>query len=138
MASTAANNASFRKQKIECHDLVVINSSQLGVTKSVTQGTSLATAVTLNGTIGKITLFGVLAADGSANSAASFTVNNTSVSSSSVILVTAIGSSATADTTRNAITCDIESIAHGSFVVHISNNDAAATAAAPVIQFLIC
>lgn len=136
----SGNNVSFRKERIECDDLVVTNSTKLGAVKKVTQGSGsgLATGVTIDASVGKITLSAVLAADGSANSAASFTVTNSFVTPESVIFLTSVAVTATADTTRNAVTCDIESVANGSFVVHISNNDGAATTAAPVIHFLVC
>ena len=101
---------------------------------AVTQATNTTTAVTLNALKGAITLQATLATD----TGTSFTLNNTYITPSSVILFNVASVSATADATRDPVRVDIEGApAAGSVVIHIHNLDANTTTAAPIIYFAI-
>lgn len=92
----------------------------------VTQETSNGTAVTANGTSGRITMFAVVGA----GVTAAFAVNNSSVTADSLVFVSAVADS------DEAVRVSIDSQAAGSFNV-IVTVPGGATAAAPVINFLV-
>lgn len=95
---------------------------------TVTQLTSINTAVTLNVSQGIITMFGTV----THATPASFTVNNTRVKATSMIQVTVEGINAGGDPT----VCSIGSVAANSFQVYV-NSFATTTAAAPKIHFRV-
>lgn len=100
-----------------------------GAGGAVTQDTSRTTGVTLNRVCGQITLF---SATTLANTFASFTVTNTTVSATSVVIAN-FSSGATA----NSYGLSITAVAVGSFRVQIHNIAAVAVAEAPVINFAV-
>ncbi len=108
----------------------------LGQAGAVTQATSLTTAVTLNATNGRITLFSALAAVGAGDSA-QFTFTNSAISSTSQLFLTVQATTATAADNRVDCSISVVSQTTGSAVIHVRNPDAAATTAAPVINFLV-
>jgi hypothetical protein len=98
---------------------------------TITQITSNSTAVTLNHFAGKITMFGTLAA----NTAATFTFNNTRIASTSVILLTARAISTTGDKPCCVGTTAI--FANFCQITIFNTDTANATTAAPTIHFTI-
>lgn len=95
----------------------------------VTQLTSKSTAVTLNKSSGRITLN---AASLGANSAESFTLNNSSISANDTIIVCVSGGG-----TVGAYTTYISSLATGSAVITLRNMTGGALAEAVIINFAI-
>ena len=93
------------------HDGTVSSALIFSDKGTVTQGTSNSTTVTLDTSCGVITLF----AD--ANSAMSFTLNNSLITTSSVILLTVILKASTAG---NSATAAYEVPASGSIKIHIA------------------
>ena len=100
-----------------------------GAGLSTTQLTSRTTGVTINAICGKITLF---SATTTAGTFASFTVTNSAVAATDVVIVN-IGSGATA----NSYSVTISAVAAGSFRVQIANAAAVAVAEAPVLNFAV-
>lgn len=98
---------------------------------TVTQLVSNATGVTLNTTSGKITMFGTVGV-GLTNS---FTVTNSTVAATSLIMVTV---EAVAAVTGIAPSISISAVGAGTFDITVTNLDAAnATTAAPIIHFVV-
>lgn len=95
---------------------------------TVTQATSISTAVTLNTPSGVIT---TVSSTVGAGGEASFTVNNNIVTTSSVILVSAQYTGA-----GNAIVT-VDSIAAGSFVVTIGNAGTVALAGVVKVHYMV-
>tara|TARA_Y100001963_G_C6765495_1_gene441947 strand:+ start:479 stop:1900 length:1422 start_codon:yes stop_codon:yes gene_type:complete len=102
--------------------------------QTATQGTSATTAVTINGTSGRITLYNSTLA---AATNVEFTVTNSAVQADSVILLTVQDE----NTTNNAqLTAATHTIADGSFIVTIHNPAATGTSSAlntSKIHFLV-
>lgn len=100
---------------------------------SVTQATSMATAVTVNAPAGIIQLFtGTITADTNTQ----FTVNNTSVSASSTVLLSKEFQSSTA--ADNGVHVSVASVSDDSFIVNITHTgNALAGSVARKIHFLI-
>lgn len=97
---------------------------------AVTQATSRSTGVTLNAPAGQITMN---AASLAAGAEAKFTVTNSFVTATSVPVV-ALASGQTADTSVVAVTA----VADGSFVITVTNQNAAtADTGAGVINFIV-
>jgi hypothetical protein len=84
---------------------------------TVTQTTSITTAVTINSSVGIIT---TVSASTAAASAATFTVNNSQVAASSVVLVTLVAYSGTLGTNGFPV-INVNSIGSGSFNIQIAN-----------------
>ena len=83
---------------------------------SITQGTSMSTAVTVNAPSGVIQLYtGTIAADSNTQ----FTVNNTSVAAGSTILLSKESQSVNDE--DNGIHVSLASVSNGSFVVNITH-----------------
>ena len=95
----------------------------------VTQLTSKSTAVTLNKSSGRITLN---AASLGANSAESFTLNNSAISANDTIIVCVSGGG-----TSGAYTTYISSLATGSAVITLRNFTGGALAEAVIINFAV-
>ena len=100
-----------------------------GAGAAVTQATSRTTGVTINNVCGRITLFSTTT---TAGTFASFTVTNSAVASTDVVIVN-IGSGATADRYNVTVTA----VAAGSFRVQIHNVAAVGTAEAPTLNFAV-
>ena len=83
---------------------------------SITQGTSMSTAVTVNAPSGVIQLYtGTIAADSNTQ----FTVNNTSVAANSAVLLSKESQSVNDE--DNGIHVSLASVSNGSFVVNITH-----------------
>lgn len=100
---------------------------------AITQQMSTTTAVTLNSTHGRVTMF---AGSQAASTATSFTVNNSTVQADSVVVLTAFGATAVLG---HGVVATVGAVAAGSFVVTLNNFDVAnaVTAVAPVIHFKV-
>ena len=95
---------------------------------TVTQATSITTAVTLNKRSGIVTTVSSTLA---ANAEAEFTVNNSFVESDSVVILTGLYNG------DSHVSLNVKSVADGSFVVVVSNSGAAALNATVGVQFLV-
>jgi hypothetical protein len=98
-----------------------------GAQGAVTQLTSKSTAVTLNKSAGRITMSGVELA---ANTAVSFTLTNSTISTNDAIIVNVSGGG-----TAAAYTTYISSMTTGSAVVTLRNLTASALSEAVIINF---
>jgi hypothetical protein len=96
---------------------------------TVTQATSKSTAVTLNKSAGRITMSGVELA---ANTAVSFTLTNSTISTNDAIIVNVSGGG-----TAGAYTTYISSMTSGSAVVTLRNLTASALSEAVIINYAI-
>jgi hypothetical protein len=94
---------------------------------AVTQATSKSTAVTINKSAGRITMNG---AELAANTAVSFTMNNSLISSNDTIIVNVSGGA-----TAGAYTTYISSMTAGSAVVTLRNLTGGALSEAVIINF---
>ena len=121
--------SNFKREEIICQKVTVNPSA---TTNTVTQGTDRSTAVELNTTSGAITTHNAsLAAEASAN----FTVTNDKVKVGDVPLLAIRSGSNGGNTAVSVVT-----VADGSFVIKVSNNNAAAGTAetgAIIINFVI-
>lgn len=95
---------------------------------TVTQATSITTAVTLNKRSGIVTTVSSTLA---ANAEAEFTVNNSFVESDSVIILTGLYNG------DSHVSLNVKSVADGSFVVVLANSGGAALNATVGVQFLV-
>jgi len=95
---------------------------------TVTQATSITTAVTLNKRSGIVTTVSSTLA---ANAEAEFTVNNSFVESNSVIILTGLYNG------DSHVSLNVKSVADGSFVVVLANSGGAALNATVGVQFLV-
>lgn len=95
---------------------------------TVTQATSITTAVTLNKRSGIVTTVSSTLA---ANAEAEFTVNNSFVESDSVIILTGLYNG------NSHVSLNVKSVADGSFVVVLANSGGAALNATVGVQFLV-
>jgi len=98
-----------------------------GAQGAVTQLTSKSTGVTLNKSAGRITMSGVELA---ANTAVSFTLTNSTISTNDAIIVNVSGGG-----TAGAYTTYISSMTSGSAVVTLRNLTASALSEAVIINF---
>jgi hypothetical protein len=98
-----------------------------GAQGTVTQATSKSTAVTLNKSAGRITMN---AAELAANTAVSFTMNNSLISANDTIIVNVSGGA-----TAGAYTTYISSMTTGSAVVTLRNLTASPLSEAVIINF---
>ena len=109
----------------------VYATSEIGYTAAaqgtVTQATSKSTAVTLNKSAGRITMNG---AELAANTAVSFTMNNSLISANDTIIVNVSGGA-----TAGAYTTYISSMTAGSAVVTLRNLTGSALSEAVIINF---
>jgi hypothetical protein len=94
---------------------------------TVTQATSKSTAVTLNKSAGRITMNG---AELAANTAVSFTMNNSLISANDTIIVNVSGGA-----TAGAYTTYISSMTTGSAVVTLRNLTGGALSEAVILNF---
>ena len=111
----------------------LLSDEQLGYTAAaqgaVTQATDKSTAVTLNRAAGRITMN---AASLGANTAVSFTLNNSLISSNDLLIV-----NVSAGGTAGAYTTYISSMTTGSAVVTLRNLTGGALAEAVVLNYAI-
>jgi 1-aminocyclopropane-1-carboxylate deaminase/D-cysteine desulfhydrase-like pyridoxal-dependent ACC family enzyme len=98
-----------------------------GAQGTVTQATSKSTAVTLNKSMGRITMNG---AELAANTAVSFTMNNSLISANDTIIVNVSGGG-----TAAAYTTYISSMTTGSAVVTLRNLTSGALSEAVILNF---
>ena len=96
---------------------------------TVTQATSKSTAVTLNKSAGRITMNG---AELAANTAVSFTMNNSLISANDTIIVNVSGGA-----TTGAYTTYISSMTTGSAIVTLRNLTGGALSEAVIINFSV-
>ena len=119
----------FKREEITCQKVTY---NPYATTNTVTQGTDRSTAVELNTTSGAITTHNAsLAAEASAN----FTVTNDKVKVTDVPLLAIRSGSNGGNTAATVVT-----VADGSFVIKVSNNNAAggtAETGAIIINFVI-
>lgn len=95
---------------------------------TVTQATSITTAVTLNKRSGIVTTVSSTLA---ANAEAEFTLNNSFVESDSVVILTGLYNG------DSHVSLNVKSVADGSFVVVLANSGGAALNATVGVQFLV-
>lgn len=95
---------------------------------TVTQATSITTAVTLNKRSGIVTTVSSTLA---ANAEAEFTVNNSFVESDSVVIITGLYNG------NSHVSLNVKSVVDGSFVVVLANSGGAALNATIGVQFLV-
>ncbi len=95
---------------------------------TVTQATSITTAVTLNKRSGIVTTVSSTLA---ANAEAEFTVNNSFVESDSVIILTGLYDG------NSHVSLNVKSVADGSFIVVLANSGGVALNATVGVQFLV-
>jgi hypothetical protein len=98
-----------------------------GAQGAVTQATSKSTAVTLNKSMGRITMNG---AELAANTAVSFTMNNSLISANDTIIVNVSGGG-----TAAAYTTYISSMTTGSAVITLRNMTGSALSEAVILNF---
>ena len=95
---------------------------------TVTQATSITTAVTLNKRSGIVTTVSSTLA---ANAEAEFTVNNSFVESDSVVILTGLYNG------DSHVSLNVKSVADGSFVVVLANSGGATLNTTVGVQFLV-
>jgi len=132
MANTKPIGVAYSDQDISGAD-VLLSSGQLGYTAAaqgtVTQATSKSTAVTLNKSAGQITMN---AASLAANTAVSFTLNNSLISANDIVIT-----NISAGGTAAAYTTYVSSMTTGSAVITIRNMTASPLAEAVVINYAL-
>jgi hypothetical protein len=117
---------------------VVFENTTYGITyttkASVTQITSLSTAVTIDATAGKIVTFPASLS----TSQAEFTVNNNTVTTNSLIFLTLVSPGISTEADNANIIATVSAVANGSFKVVLSNPFGhASDAAGRTVQFLV-
>ena len=132
MANTKAIGVAFLDQDI-IGAQYLLSDEQLGYTAAaqgtVTQATDKSTAVTLNKSAGRITMNGAALA---ANTAVSFTLNNSLISSNDVLVV-----NVSAGGTAGAYTTYISSMTTGSAVVTLRNMTSGSLSEAVVLNYVL-
>jgi len=132
MANTKSIGVAYSDQDIVGAQYL-LSDEQLGYTAaaqgSVTQLTSKSTAVTLNSSAGRITMNGAALAG---NTAETFTLNNTLISTNDVLIV-----NVSAGGTAAAYTTYISSMSAGSAAVTLRNMTAGSLSEAVVINFAL-
>jgi len=132
MANNKAIGVAFLDQDIVGAQYL-LSDEQLGYTAAgqgtVTQATDKSTAVTLNKPAGRITMNGAALA---ANTAVSFTLNNSFISSNDLIIV-----NVSAGGTAGAYTTYVSSMTAGSAVLTLRNMTAGSLSEAVVLNYAI-
>lgn len=130
--NTKPIGVAYEDQNIIGADRVYVD-SELGYTAAaqgtVTQATSKSTAVTLNKPAGRITLNNAAMLTGAL---ATFTVNNTYVSTNDIVILNISGGA-----TSQAYNVWVDTMAAGSFSVTILNRSAGTLSEAVIINFAI-
>ena len=131
MSNTKPIGVAFTDQDI-IGSQYVLSGEQLGYTTdaqgTVTQATSKSTAVTLNKSAGQITMNG--AALG-ANTAVSFTFNNSFISNNDVLILNVNGG------TAGAYLAYVTALTAGSATITVVNRTAGSLSEAPVINYAL-
>jgi hypothetical protein len=134
MANTKSIGVAFLDQDIIGADNIS-SSSILGYTAdaqgTVTQATDKSTAVTLNKSAGRITMNGAALAS---NTAVSFTLNNSFISTNDVLVVN-VGAGAVADPA--AYTVYVSNLASGAAIITVRNLSGTSRSEAIVINFAL-
>lgn len=132
MANTKSIGVAFLDQDI-IGSQYILSDEQIGYTAAaqgtVTQATDKSTAVTLNKPAGRITMNGAALAG---NTAVSFTLNNSLISSNDVLVV-----NVSAGGTAGAYTTYISSMTTGSAVVTLRNLTGGSLSEAVVLNYAI-
>jgi hypothetical protein len=132
MSNTKSIGVAFLDQDIVGAQYI-LSDEQLGYTAegqgAVTQATDKSTAVTLNKPAGRITMNGAALAG---NTAVSFTLNNSLISTNDVLIV-----NVSAGGTAGAYTTYISSMTSGSAVVTLRNLTGSSLAEAVVLNYAI-
>jgi hypothetical protein len=132
MANTKSIGVAFLDQDI-IGAQYLLSDEQLGYTAAaqgtVTQATDKSTAVTLNKPAGRITMNGAALAG---NTAVSFTLNNSLISTNDVLIV-----NVSAGGTAGAYTTYISSMTSGSAVVTLRNLTGSSLSEAVVLNYAI-
>lgn len=132
MANTKSIGVAFLDQDIVGAQYL-LSDEQIGYTSAaqgaVTQATDKSTAVTLNKPAGRITMNGAALAG---NTAVSFTLNNSLISSNDVLIV-----NVSAGGTAGAYTTYISSMTAGSAVVTLRNLTGGSLSEAVVLNYAI-
>ena len=139
MANTKAIGVAFLDQDITGADFVsagtVYATAEIGYAAAaqgtVTQATSKATGVTLNKSAGRITMNGAALAS---NTAVSFTLNNSFISTNDVLVVN-VGAGAVADPA--AYTVYVSNLASGAAIITVRNLSGTSRSEAIVINFAL-
>jgi hypothetical protein len=130
MANTKSIGVAFLDQDIVGADQVYVN-NVLGYTTdgqgTVTQATSKSTAVTLNKSMGRITMNGAALAG---NTAVTFTLNNNLISAKDVIVLNVSGGG-----TAGAYTTYVSSMTAGSAEVTLRNLTAGSLSETVIVNF---
>jgi hypothetical protein len=134
MANTKAIGVAFSDQDI-IGAQYLYSDEQIGYTAAaqgtVTQATSKATAVTLNKPAGRITMNGAALAG---NTAVSFTLNNTFISSNDILVLNVSAGSVADATTYTTYT---SSLGTGTAVITLRNLTASSQSEAVIINFAL-
>jgi hypothetical protein len=134
MANTKSIGVAFSDQDISGAS-VIETDAVLGYTAAaqgtVTQATSKSTAVTLNKSAGRITMNGAALAG---NTAVSFTLNNSYISSNDIIILN-ISGGAVADAT--AYTIYVSSMTTGAVTITLRNLTGTSQSEAIVVNFAL-
>ena len=132
MSNTKPIGVAYSDQDIIGADFL-LSDNQLGYTTaaqgSVTQATSKSTAVTLNKSAGVITMNAAALA---ANTAVSFTLNNTFISANDIVIT-----NISAGGTAAAYTTYVSSMTTGSAVITLRNMTGGSLSEAVVINFAL-
>jgi hypothetical protein len=132
MANTKSIGVAFLDQNI-IGSQYILSDEQFGYTAAaqgtVTQATDKSTAVTLNKPAGRITMNGAALAG---NTAVSFTLNNSLISSNDVLIV-----NVSAGGTAGAYTTYISSMTTGSAVVTLRNLTGGSLSEAVILNYAI-
>ena len=132
MANNKPIGVAYSDQDISGAD-VLLSSGQLGYTAAaqgtVTQATSKSTAVTLNKSAGQITMNAAALA---ANTAVSFTLNNSLISANDVVIT-----NISAGGTSGAYTTYVSSMTTGSAVITLRNMTAGSLSEAVVVNYAL-
>ena len=132
MANTKSIGVAFLDQDI-IGSQYILSDEQFGYTAAaqgtVTQATDKSTAVTLNKPAGRITMNGAALAG---NTAVSFTLNNSLISSNDVLIV-----NVSAGGTAGAYTTYISSMTTGSAVVTLRNLTGGSLSEAVILNYAI-
>lgn len=132
MSNSKAIGVAYEDQDIRGAD-VIYSDRELGYTANaqgtVTQATDKSTAVTLNKSVGRITMN---AASLGATTNVSFTLNNSFISASDTLILTISGGA-----TVGAYNCWVNSLSAGSASITLRNTTGGALAEAVIINFAL-
>jgi microcompartment protein CcmK/EutM len=110
----------------------VVNSIEVSDKGSITQGTSLATGVTLNAHAGKITTWDL--ATVTSHGRATFTVTNSAVSATSIVMANLVDFTGS---TNRYLHCGVDNIGAGSFDIVLMNSSGYTLDGTVVLGFMV-